>query len=185
MVSCSALSSSESMVAAAFGSSDPPHVEQNRPLEETCAPQEEQYMGRRDSIIARRLTATCNDGPRCELRNALDLDGGTVSQNFGYALHDFGGVIAHADDGVRAVFAGVLQKEFVGVFAGLLAEVREDGDIAADDCLESSAEISDDAARADDNPPDDSEVSNDAVAGKFGSRRDHAGVNATSHLFSP
>jgi hypothetical protein len=45
MVSCSALRSFESMVAAALRSSAPPHVEQNRPLEETCAPQEEQYMG--------------------------------------------------------------------------------------------------------------------------------------------
>ncbi len=45
MVSCSALRSFESMVAAAFRSSELPHVEQNRPFEETCAPQEEQYMG--------------------------------------------------------------------------------------------------------------------------------------------
>jgi hypothetical protein len=33
------------MVAATFGSRAPPQVEQNRPFEETCAPQEEQYMG--------------------------------------------------------------------------------------------------------------------------------------------
>jgi hypothetical protein len=33
------------MVAAAFRSSASPQVEQNRPLEETCEPQEEQYMG--------------------------------------------------------------------------------------------------------------------------------------------
>ncbi len=45
IVSCSALRSFESMVAAALRSSAPPQVEQNRPLEETCAPQEEQYMG--------------------------------------------------------------------------------------------------------------------------------------------
>jgi len=45
IVSCSALGSFESMVAAALRSRAPPQVEQNRPLEETCAPQEEQYMG--------------------------------------------------------------------------------------------------------------------------------------------
>lgn len=45
MVSCSAVRSFESMVAAALRSRAPPQVEQNRPLEETCAPQEEQYMG--------------------------------------------------------------------------------------------------------------------------------------------
>jgi hypothetical protein len=33
------------MVAAAFKSRAPPHVEQNRPFEETCAPHEEQYIG--------------------------------------------------------------------------------------------------------------------------------------------
>src|SRR5580692_3920526 len=44
MVSCSAARSFESMVAAAFRSRAPPQAEQNRPVEETCAPQEEQYM---------------------------------------------------------------------------------------------------------------------------------------------
>jgi len=45
MVSCSGLRSLESMVAAVFRSRAPPQAEQNRPLEETCAPQEVQYMG--------------------------------------------------------------------------------------------------------------------------------------------
>ena len=45
MVSCSVLKSFESVVAAVLRSRAPPQVEQNRPLEETCAPQEEQYMG--------------------------------------------------------------------------------------------------------------------------------------------
>jgi hypothetical protein len=45
IVSCSALKSFESMVGAAFRSRAPPQDEQKRPVEETCAPQEEQYMG--------------------------------------------------------------------------------------------------------------------------------------------
>jgi hypothetical protein len=45
MVSGPSLRSFESMVAALFWSREPPHVEQNRPFEATCAPQEEQYMG--------------------------------------------------------------------------------------------------------------------------------------------
>jgi hypothetical protein len=49
MVSCSEPSSFESRVAAVLRSRAPPQVEQNRPLEETCAPQEEQYMG--DEIL--------------------------------------------------------------------------------------------------------------------------------------
>lgn len=45
MVSCSPLKSLESIVAAAFRSSAPPHVEQKRAFEDACVPQEEQYMG--------------------------------------------------------------------------------------------------------------------------------------------
>jgi hypothetical protein len=45
IVTCSELRSFESMVAAVLRSRASPHDEQNRPLEETCAPQEEQYMG--------------------------------------------------------------------------------------------------------------------------------------------
>jgi hypothetical protein len=45
IVSCSALRSFESMVGATLRSSAPPQVEQNRPVEETCEPHEEQYMG--------------------------------------------------------------------------------------------------------------------------------------------
>ena len=33
------------MAAAVLRSRAPPQEEQNRPVEETCAPQEEQYMG--------------------------------------------------------------------------------------------------------------------------------------------
>ena len=42
------------------------------------------------------------------LRNSLDLHGGAVGQDFRDALHDFRGVVAHGDDGVGAVFGGVL-----------------------------------------------------------------------------
>lgn len=45
MVSCSSLSSFWSIVAAAFRSSAPPQEEQKRPVGDTFAPQDEQYMG--------------------------------------------------------------------------------------------------------------------------------------------
>src|SRR5580704_8826208 len=64
IVSCSALRSFESIVAAALRSSAPPHVEQNRPLEETCAPQEEQYIG--SEILPLR-------GFRCERTRRLPV----------------------------------------------------------------------------------------------------------------
>src|SRR4029077_5277673 len=42
------------------------------------------------------------------LGNLLRLHGGAISQHFADTLHHFRGVIAHSDDGVGAVFAGVL-----------------------------------------------------------------------------
>ena len=47
---------------------------------------------------------------RKRLGNALNLDGRAIGQHFGDALHHFGGVIAHADDRVGPVLAGVLQQ---------------------------------------------------------------------------
>ena len=59
-----------------------------------------------------------------QLGNAFYLDGCSIGENFGYALHYFGGVIAHAHNSIRSVLAGVLQQKFEGIFARLLAEVR-------------------------------------------------------------
>jgi hypothetical protein len=74
MVSCSALTSFESMVCAVLKSRAPPHVEQNRPLEETCAPHEEQYI--RNEILSlvvgeRRVAANSSDSinTRYEMRS--------------------------------------------------------------------------------------------------------------------
>src|SRR3981081_3933455 len=55
------------------------------------------------------------------LGNALGLDGGTIGEYFGDALHDFGGVIAQANDRIGAVFGGMLQQQFEGILASLLA----------------------------------------------------------------
>jgi len=44
--------SSPNIVEALSKSTGAPHDEQKRPLEESCAPQEEQNIGGRDSIIA-------------------------------------------------------------------------------------------------------------------------------------
>src|SRR5580704_14898725 len=62
MVSCAAPKSFASMVAAVFESREPPHVEQNRPFEATCAPQEEQYMG--GAILPLRAAAPRRAGSR-------------------------------------------------------------------------------------------------------------------------
>ncbi len=172
MVSCSGLRSFESMVGAVLRSRAPPQVEQNRPLEETCAPQEEQYMGGEILPLRERRAATSRrrKAPDDKLRDALDLDGGAVGQDLGDALHHFGGVVAHADDSVCSVIAGVLQEKFVGVFASFLAKIGENRDVSADDGLQRRAEVSDDAARPDDDAAHDPEIANDTVTGEFGTR---------------
>ena len=82
-------------------------------------------------------------------------------------MHHLGGVIAHADNRVGSVLAGVPQQQFEGVFARLLAEVREDGDVSADDRLKRGAQIPDQAARAHDNSAHDPKIPDDPVAGQF------------------
>jgi hypothetical protein len=73
--------------------------------------------------------------------NAFDLHGGAVRQDFRDPFYHFGGVITHPNHGVCAVVDSVLQKQFECVLASLLAEIREDGDVAADNGLQSGAEI--------------------------------------------
>src|SRR5580692_7987255 len=130
MVSSSALRSLESMVAAVFRSRAPPQAEQNRPFEETCAPQEEQYMGC-EILSLPRADREPPRSPRRALGDAFHQHSRAVGQHFRDALHDFRGIVAHGDDGVRAMIAGVLQKQFVGVLARFFAKVRENGDVAA------------------------------------------------------
>ncbi len=67
-----------------------------------------------------------------ELGNALNLDGCPVREHLGDALHHFGGVIAHADDSVCSVLGGMLEQQSERIFAGLLAEIRGNGDVSAD-----------------------------------------------------
>src|ERR1700738_1108137 len=111
-------------------------------------------------------------------REAFDLHGGAVSEDFGYALHNFGGVIAHGDDGIGAVLGGMLQQQLVGVFARPLTKIRQDGNVAADDGLQRRAQIPDYAARPDYNSAHDAKVLNDSIAGDFIGRGDHGTVHA-------
>jgi hypothetical protein len=66
-------------VSALFLSTGVPHEEQKRPLEETCAPQEEQNIGGRDSTIGAgpervrfvknvlQLRRCAQPGPQCRM----------------------------------------------------------------------------------------------------------------------
>ena len=71
------------------------------------------------------------------------MDGGAVGEHLGDALHHLSGVVAHAYDGVGAVLSGVLQHQLECVLACLLAELRQNCDISADNRLKSSGEIAD------------------------------------------
>ena len=74
----------------------------------------------------------------------LDHDGGAVCEYFRDALHHFIRIVAHADDGVRSEFACVLHHDRVCFLAGFLAELREEGDVAAEDRLKASSDRAED-----------------------------------------
>src|ERR1700731_2785313 len=84
-------------------------------------------------------------------RDAFDLHGGAVSEDFRYALHYFGGVVAHGDDGIGAVLGGMLQQQLVGIFTSLFAKIRQDRDVPTDDGLQRRTQISDYATGPHDN----------------------------------
>src|SRR5438105_12661438 len=71
-----------------------------------------------------------------------------VRQHFGHTLHDLSRVIAHADDGIRAHHRTVLDHDLESFPARLLAQLREDGDIPANDGLQRRAKVPDDGPRA-------------------------------------
>ncbi len=83
---------------------------------------------------ANQSTPPVKFSPQLLLR--FDQNGCAIRQDFGYALHDFGGVVAEADDRVRSVLRGMHQQQFVSFAAGSFAQVGQNGDIAADDGLQ-------------------------------------------------
>jgi len=90
--------------------------------------------------------------------------GRAIGQNFGDPAHDFGGVVAHAHHGIGAELRGVRKHQVESLAAGLLAELRQDRDVAADDGLQAGAERSQHRARAHDDASNHAERPHDAVA---------------------
>ena len=72
--------------------------------------------------------------------SAFDFHGGAVGQHFGDALHDLGGIVARADDGVGAQSAACWIIRSKASCAGLLAKLAEERDVAADDGLQAGAD---------------------------------------------
>src|ERR1051326_1472863 len=121
---------------------------------------------------------------RNRLRARFDHDGRSVREHFGDARGDFVGVVPHRDDGVRAVLCGVLEQQLVRILARFFAQLRVERDVAADERLQSGADVADDAARPHDDAAHDPEIPDDAISRQLVSRRDHRRVQ-TVHRSPP
>jgi hypothetical protein len=78
----------------------------------------------------------------------LDHHRGPVAEDLGHAIHDLRGVVADADDPVGADLPGVLEHHLERFAAGLLAQLGEQGDVAAGQSLEGAADRAKDGARS-------------------------------------
>src|SRR5205814_7981753 len=79
-----------------------------------------------------------------------------IAQHFAHALHDLGGIVAHADYGIGAHLRGVLQHKLEGLFARPFAQFSEQADVAADQGLKAGPQSSNDRARSHGNAPHNS-----------------------------
>src|SRR5579859_4237159 len=102
--------------------------------------------------------------PRDEHRRA-------VGEHLGHALRELGGVVAHADDGVRADLLGVLDHGDVRIVPGGLADLGVLGDVATREGLEAADDAGADARGADDDAAHDAEVPRDHVPVEAVARR--------------
>ena len=73
---------------------------------------------------------------------------------------------------IGADLFGVLGEQLEGLAAGVLAELRPERDVAADQALQARADGPDDASGAYGDAPDDPEAADDAVARKLECRGD-------------
>src|SRR5215510_16489615 len=103
----------------------------------------------------------------------LDDHGRSISQHFGDAVHYLVGVVAGADDGVRPDLGSVLDHDFKGLAARLLTKLREERDVAADECLQGSADRAKDRTRTHCDAAHNAEVAHDTEARQFERGRDH------------
>ena len=107
----------------------------------------------------------------------MDENRRAVAEDLGDAGHEFGGIVADADDAVGAEGGGMFGHLVVGVHAGAFAEVGEDGDVAAENGLDGGSEIADDGAGADDDAADEAKSGSDLVTGQVEAGGDEAVVH--------
>src|SRR5476651_140342 len=99
---------------------------------------------------------TRSTASRC--RDRLDEHGGSVAKNLRDALHDLGGVVAQTDDGVRTEATRMFQHALERVSPRLLAEIGENRNVAANQCLQAGADRPENGTRTNNDPTNNSKV---------------------------
>ena len=102
------------------------------------------------ALVAGRGETEDSCSSRADQRQALalrlDLYGRPVAQHFRQTRHQLGRVVAHRNDRVCAELAGVLAHQAIRLLASLLAQLRVDRDVAAEQRLDAAEEIAHDGA---------------------------------------
>ena len=107
---------------------------------------------------------------RRQLGNALHLDGRAIREHFRDSLHHLGGVIAHGDNRVGAVFGSMLQEQFKSILGRLLAKICKDGDVPTYNGLKRGPEIANYAPRAHDDSAYDPKIPHNPIPPVFPGR---------------
>src|SRR5438067_389378 len=113
-----------------------------------------------------------------------DAKRGAVAQHLRDAWHDFGGVVTNGDEGVGAKSARVFDGDREGFGPSLLAEIRQQRDLAAKELLELRAEHSEHGSRSHRDAADDAETRHDVVFRQLIFRGCDE-VNRRGHDYSP
>src|SRR5262245_26224517 len=112
----------------------------------------------------RPFAAAQRSDPASLSRVRFENDGRAVRQDLGDAVRDLVRVVAHPDDGVGPDLPGVAQHDLEGLLPGVLAQLRVERYVAAEEGLDPRADVADDAARADRDAPHDASRRGDAIA---------------------
>src|SRR5213082_4292182 len=116
--------------------------------------------------------------PRSNSLLGLDLDRGSVTKDLGHALHDLGCVIAQTDDGVSSNLLCMLHAKLERMLARFLTKIGENGDVAADQGLQSCADCPENRARSHNDAAHHSEIFYDPVTIQFKRRGCHRWVHS-------
>src|SRR5436190_6135969 len=103
----------------------------------------------------------------------LDQYCSPVAEDFGYALHDLGCIIAQSNQRIGAECSRVSKTLFERILPRFLAEVCQDRDVSADERLQTSSDGAEDGTGANDNPANHSERFYNPITFEFESGGGH------------